>query len=162
MTLIQWYHKSRLLLSIPRVLSTSNISKKCLLETDTGSDPVTIQTIDPTKGHRLLGVRLALDGNFQDEFIYRSNQSRRMAGCLANSSATIQDAYMIYSFGYCPAILYCSPLTYFSQSQCDAIQRPFINALLPKLRINWHIKRAIVWGPVIYGGLGIKNMATEQ
>ena len=34
--------------------------------------------------------------------------------------------------------------------------------LLPKLRLNRHMKRAVVWGPTQYGGLDLKHMETEQ
>ena len=58
--------------------------------------------------------------------------------------------------------MFCAPVTYFSRNQYDAIQRPFINTLLPKLRLNRHTKRAIIWGPSKYGGLQIKDMYVEQ
>ena len=69
---------------------------------------------------------------------------------------------MIYVFRYCPAVFSCIPLTHFAPEQCKAIQSPFINALLPKLCVNRHIKRAVVWGPKKYGGLELANMETEQ
>ena len=69
---------------------------------------------------------------------------------------------MIYVFRYCPAVFYCIPITYFTSAQCKQIQTPFINALLPRLRINRHVKRAVIWGPAFYGGLELKHMETEQ
>ena len=69
---------------------------------------------------------------------------------------------MIMAFRYCPSIFYCLPITYFTAAQCNKIQGPFMTALLPKLRINRHMKRAIIWGPRKYGGLGFKHMHTEQ
>ena len=85
-----------------------------------------------------------------------------MALRLERWAASPVDAYMIYVFRYCPVVFYCLPLTYFTTSQCNAIQSPFLNVLLPKLRINQHIKRYIVWGPWKYGGLSLAHMATEQ
>ena len=85
-----------------------------------------------------------------------------MAARLEALNATPIDAYMIYVFRYCPAIFYCIPVTYFTHNQCDSIQSLFMNVLLPKLRINWHVKRAVVWGNMKYGGLKLKHMATEQ
>ena len=85
-----------------------------------------------------------------------------MAGRLSNSMATPQEAFMTYSFQYLLAITYCLPITTFSKKECDKIQKPFINALLPKLRIKRHMKRAIIWGPMKYNGLNIKDLYTKQ
>ena len=123
---------------------------------------VDIELLQPTEGRRLLGVRLAADGSSDTEFAHRLEQSKSLAGQLSNSAATTQDAYMIYTFRYCPAVFYCIPISCFTKAQCEKIQAPFMNALLPKLRMNRHIKRDIVWGPKKYGGLELSHMATEQ
>ena len=68
---------------------------------------------------------------------------------------------MIYGFRYCPAVFYCIPISYFTIEQCNTIQSPFMNALLPKLCINRHVKRDVVWGPKKYGGLELAHMETE-
>ena len=146
---------------IPVLKTVEQLPGSCVLQ-GTDGKPVTIKKVQPTDGHRLLGVRLAADGNFKDEFIYRREQAETIAGRLTNSNATSQDAYMIYAFRYCPALFYCLRLTYFTKKECDKIQAPFVNALLPKLRINRHIKRAVVWGPTRFGGLNFKDMFTEQ
>ena len=155
------YHKGPKYLGIPRLMRTSDFRESCTIRTTEG-ELVQIQTVEPDEGQRLLGVRIAADGGFKDKHKHRVKQARQMAGKLTNSAATPQDAFMIYSFRYLPAITYCLPITNFSKKQCDDIQKPFINALLPKLRINRHMKRAIIWGPTKYGGLAIKDIYTEQ
>ena len=146
---------------VPQMKTIEELPGACKICDDNGK-LVTIQKVQPSTGHRLLGVRLAADGNLRDDYTYRCEQAETQAGCLRNSSASPQDAYMIYSFRYCPALFYCLRLTYFMQKQCDRIQSPFVNTLLPKLRINRHIKQAVVWGPLRFGGLAFKDMATEQ
>ena len=146
---------------IPVLQTIEQLPGSCDLPNANG-DNVSIQKVQPTDGRRLLGVRLSTDGNLKDEFVFRREQAETQAGRLYNSAATPQDAYMIYAFRYCPAVFYCLRLTYFSKGECDKIQAPFINALLPKLRINRHMKRAVVWGPTRFGGLNIKDMYTEQ
>ena len=81
---------------------------------------------------------------------------------LERSNVSPVNVYMIYVFRYCPGVFYCLPLTYFTRDQCTTIQAPFINALLPKLRINRHIKHNVVWGPRKCGGLNLPHMETEQ
>ena len=120
---------------VPRMKTIEELPGTCQLRDDDGNT-VAIQKIQPSTGHRLLGVRLAADGNLKDEYTFRCKQAATQAGRLRNSSATPHDAYMIYVFRFCPALFYCLRLTYFTQKECDRIQAPFINVLLPKLRIN--------------------------
>ena len=110
----------------------------------------------------MLGVRLAANGNCTNKFRTRKSQSEKFAVQLAQSGASPVDAYMIYVFCYCPGFFYCIPITYLTPAQCHQIQSPFMNVLLPKLRINRHVKQAVVWGPTKYGGLDLKHMETEQ
>ena len=90
-------------------------------------------------------------------------KSETLAGRVENSTATPVDAYMIMAFRYCPIIFYCLLVTHFTEAQCNKIQGQFMNAaLLPKLRISRHMKRATIWGPVKYGGLAFKDVHMEQ
>ena len=50
----------------------------------------------------------------------------------------------------------------FTTKQCEAVQSPFMNVLLPKLCINQHVKGAMVWGSMKDRGLELKHMATEE
>ena len=53
---------------------------------------------------------------------------------------------MISSIGY------CLPITQFTDAQCDKIQQPGYNAILPKLGFNRHFPRAVIFGPAKYQG----------
>ena len=93
----------------------------------------------------------------------RKEQSEKMASQLSMSLATPVDAYILYIVRYCPAVsFYYIPISHFTTEQCNAIQSPFMNALLPKMFINRHVKRAVIWGPKKYRGLELAHMATEQ
>ena len=146
---------------IPVLKKLDQLPGECIVR-GTDGKPVTVKQVQPSTGRRLLGIRLSTDGNFRDEFIYRRDLAETQAGRLTNSTASPQDAYMIYAFRYCPALFYCLKITYFTKKECDKIQSPFINALLPKLRINRHLKRDVVWGPTRFGGLAFKDMSSEQ
>ena len=71
-----------------------------------------------------------------DEFRAQKSQSERLAAQLAQLKASPVDAFMIYVFRYCPAVFYCIPIMYFTPAQCKQIQSPFINVLLPRLRMH--------------------------
>jgi hypothetical protein len=46
--------------------------------------------------------------------------------------------------------------------QLQKIQAPLMHTILPTLGYNRHTPRALVYGPIQYGGLGIHNIATGQ
>ena len=92
------YHKGPKYLGIPKLKPQSKIHGSCTMVCPESNEITHITTVDPSKGHRLLRVRLAADRNCLDEFYFRCQQSRKMAGRLENSAATPQDAFMIYQF----------------------------------------------------------------
>ena len=87
---------------VPRLKTGNDLPGAYTLIADDGT-LVTIQKVQLSTGHRLLGVRLAADGNFWDEYVFCCQQAETQAGRLQNLSATPHDAYMIYTFHYCPA-----------------------------------------------------------
>ena len=75
---------------------------------------------------------------------------------------TRREAVTVYRSYYRAKFEYCLPITTFSKQQTALIEQPCINALLPKMGYNRHFPRALVFGPVQYGGLGIKNLYYSQ
>ena len=57
---------------------------------------------------------------------------------------------------------YPLPVTTFIQDQLNEIQKKFIFLLLPKLGMNRHTPRAIVYGPATYGGREILDLRILQ
>jgi len=50
----------------------------------------------------------------------------------------------------------------FTELQCNRIQSPAINALLPKLHLNRKTARSIIHGPTLYGGMNLPHLFTSQ
>jgi hypothetical protein len=59
-------------------------------------------------------------------------------------------------------IRYPLPVTMFTAKQCIQIQKPFVNAILPKIGLNRKTPRALVFGPKSLGGLEIMDLRVEQ
>jgi hypothetical protein len=53
-------------------------------------------------------------------------------------------------------------ITTFSSSDLEKIQHPFIHLLLPKLGLNRHTPRALIYRPQFRGGWGLVNLEKEQ
>jgi hypothetical protein len=52
--------------------------------------------------------------------------------------------------------------TSLSMDECKEIQKPPVNAIIPKMGINRNTKREVVFGTTNYGGLGLTHLVTVQ
>jgi hypothetical protein len=121
-----------------------------------------IQRLNPDKGTRVLGVRLAMDGTFNDEYKFRLSQSTKMARLLYQLYLSPLDAYMVYETRFRPALEYLLAITTFTTEQMLQIQKPFIYLLPPKIGMNKHTPRAIIYGPRYRGELGLQSLDEKQ
>ena len=118
---------------------------------------VNIKRQEPTKGRKLLG-----DGNFKEEFEHRLQQSKTLAGRLKGAPLKPDEVNQVYYTRYKPSVGYCLPITTFTDNECNKIQSQFYKVALPKMGMNRHMPRAVIYGPRRYGGLEYTDMATEQ
>jgi hypothetical protein len=63
---------------------------------------------------------------------------------------------------YMPSLGYWTPATKLTKKDCEEIQRPVVDAILPKLGIARPAPRAIVFGTSQFGGLGLTHLAVLQ
>ena len=101
--------------SCPQMLDTVSQNGDCLIFDGEIDDYKVVEKLGPAQGQKLLGARLAADGNCTDEFKARKAQSEKLAVQLSQSGTSPVDAYMIYVFRYCPAVFYCIPVTFLHQ-----------------------------------------------
>ena len=69
---------------------------------------------------------------------------------------------MIHSIHYKPKINYALHHTQFTSARCSDLQKPVVNALLPKMGFSRKTARAIVYGPRRLGGLEFIHLEREQ
>jgi hypothetical protein len=69
---------------------------------------------------------------------------------------------MAYSSYYMDSLSYGTTATSLNIKDCDAIQKPVVNAILPKMGVNRHTANTVVFGTRKYGGLGLDHLATVQ
>jgi hypothetical protein len=60
------------------------------------------------------------------------------------------------------SISYGTSLTSLNLKECEELQRPVVNAILPEMGINRNTSRIVVFGTIKYGGLGLDHLATVQ
>ena len=111
---------------------------------------------------RQLGVRLSMDGNDNEEYVFRLEQSKALAGKVLASPFKRKDAEIMYRERWLASVGYCLPITQFTLKQSKAIQSPFFNAILPKMGFNRHFPRDVILGPAKYQGKQLDDYATFQ
>jgi hypothetical protein len=67
-----------------------------------------------------------------------------------------------YNSFYMPSLGYGVPATILTKEECEAIQRPVVNAILPKMGIARSAPSKVVFGTKQYGGLGMTRLAALQ
>lgn len=147
---------------IPRLRKPDNIIPRVrLTQSETGEANI-LTCVDPSKGIRTIGVRIAPNGNWNDEFVHRLSQARSLARQLRSSTLSRSASAIAYSMFIAPSIEFPLSVTGFKEVESRTIQAPLLAALLPKLGFARHLPRTVVFGPVEYGGLGVHSHYTEQ
>jgi hypothetical protein len=78
------------------------------------------------------------------------------------SSLWRSESDVAYNSFYLPSLGYGMCATTLSFQECEDIQRPVINAILPKMGINSKAARAVVFGTAQFGGIGPDHLSTIQ
>jgi hypothetical protein len=81
---------------------------------------------------------------------------------IKGSSLTRQEALMSYIQYLLPKLRFQPPVLSLTQSECDKLTSMIMSALLPKLHVNRHTARSIIFGPECYGGLSLPNLYITQ
>ena len=147
-----------------KIETAKDFKGKIGMENTEGGERTTqyLGRLEPNQAERVLGVRLPLDGNMREEFKFRCQQVSEFSSKIRDAPLTHHDAWIIYESRYRAIIRYPLPVSMFSNKQCHTIQKPFINAILPKMGINRHTPRAVIYGPKSLGGLEIMDLRIEQ
>jgi hypothetical protein len=111
---------------------------------------------------RTLGVRIALAGNWTDEYEHRQLQARDLALKIAGSSIAQETARVIYRMMVCPKLEYPLAVTQFSQKECDAITSPVLHACMSKMGYNPNMPKEVIYGPQELFGIGYHDYFIEQ
>jgi hypothetical protein len=67
-----------------------------------------------------------------------------------------------YNAFYMSSLGYGTRAMTLSKKDCEEIQRPVVNAILPNMGIAWNAPRALVFGTAQYGGLGLTYLTALQ
>jgi hypothetical protein len=68
----------------------------------------------------------------------------------------------VYNSFYLPSIGIGTPATTLTQQEYCNIQKPVVNAILPKMGINRKAHRSVVFRTAQFGGLGLEHLAAYK
>jgi hypothetical protein len=145
-----------------RLLQPHEQHKCILLLSRATSSTSGIKSKAPEAGHRNLGFNITGDGKSSAHKKVMSKKALLFGEAIMGSSLWRSESAVAYNFFYLP-ILGCGMcVTTLSLQECEDIQRPVINEILPKMGIHRKAARAVVFGMAQLGGLGLDHLATLQ
>jgi hypothetical protein len=113
------------------------------------------------EGHRTLGFQISGDGKCNAQ--KKTMKEKSIYGeAIYSSTMWRGESSMAYNAFYMSSLGYGTPSTTLSMKDCEEIQRPVVNAILPKMGIARTAPRAVVFGTAQYGGLGCTHLAALQ
>ena len=127
-----------------------------------GSKQEKLGRLDPDQAERVLGVRIPLSGSMSSELRFRKKNLKTFCTKFFNAPLSTYEAHLAYQTRYKPISTYPYPVTSFTSSELEAIQKCCIPLLLPKLGINRNMPRCVVFGPRKIGGRQIIDQKIEQ
>jgi hypothetical protein len=147
---------------VSRLATTRGTPSALSLTAGTSNTLEAVPRIEPTQAFRTLGVHLAASGSQVKQAAILHSHSEAYRDSIQSASLTPTEAYWSYMMFLRPRLNYPLPCCSLTQQQCRHIQAPALAALLPKLHLNCHTPRVVLFGPSRYGGLEIPELYTDQ
>ncbi len=116
----------------------------------------------PDEAVRLLGVQIAMDGNYKVElglFVQRNN---RYVQALQQCNLTNREAGIVYKQCYLPMVSYPLPATNIPPDLLHRHQAKATTVFLAKMGYRRTMPRAVVYAPKALGGIGFLHLGYEQ
>jgi hypothetical protein len=114
------------------------------------------------EGHRTLGFHMSGDGKCEAHKKVMIDKALLYSNAIHNSTMWRGESAVEYNSFYMPSLGYGVPATTLTKEECEDIQRPLVNAILPKMGIVRSAPRKVVFGTKQYGGLGLTHLAALQ
>jgi hypothetical protein len=114
------------------------------------------------EGHRTLGFQISDDGKCTAQKKAIKEKAILFGEAVRSNTLWRGESGMAYNAFYMPSLGYGTPATILMKKEYEEIQRPVVNAILPKMGIARTSPRAVVFGTAQFGGLGLTHLAALQ
>jgi hypothetical protein len=115
-----------------------------------------------TQGHRTMGLHLTRDGTSSAHKKIMKYKAKEYSEAIIRSILNRGEGLLAYNSYYMVSLSYGTAATSLDIKECEEIQRPVVNAILPKMGINRNTARSVAFGTRKYGGLGLYHLAAVQ
>jgi len=132
------------------------------LTTGYSNEAEEVPRLEVSEAFRTLGVYISPSGNQMQQIKILRRHTQQYYATVSTSTFTAEEAYLSYMTYLRPQITYPLPCSTLTQTQCRHIQAPALAAFLPKLHLNRHTPRAVIFAGPRYGGLSIPELYTDQ
>jgi hypothetical protein len=133
-----------------------------LTEGDKVDCQISVPQLSVHDTYRTLGVRISPSGATQQSFKVLFAKAHDYQAKIITSKLPREAALLSYNMYLLPKLGYPLPALTFSEIECQRLQSPTLAAFLPKIQLNSHIARSIVFGSTRFGGLGIRSLYSIQ
>jgi hypothetical protein len=113
----------------------------------------------PEEGHRTLGFQISGDGKCTAKKKAMKEKAILFGEAIKSSTMWRGESGMAYTSFYMPSLGDGTTATTLTKKDCEEIQEPVVNAILPKMGIARSAPRAVV---LQFGGLGLTHLAALQ
>ena len=121
-----------------------------------------IQRFEPHEAQRTLGVLFAPDGNNKQQLITLQGKAQKWASCIRVAHLQANEKWISYRSVLKPSLLYPLPTHRCSAKDLAPIQKIIDREIIHSQHLNISFPRAVLRGPLEYGGLGIPSLHSEN
>jgi hypothetical protein len=116
----------------------------------------------PNEGHRTLGFFMTGYSKCSARKKVMTEKASLYATDIHCSSVWKGGPGLAYNSLYLHSLGYGTPSTTLTQQECYSIQKPVVNAILPKMGISRKSHRSVVFGTAQFDGLGMEHLSAHQ
>ncbi len=124
--------------------------------------PTILNYLPPHQPNEGLGFLLCPDGNQLPQFQSLLTAVRKLCSSINCSFLNEDETRQALRQRLVPKLTYVLHTTSFTPIQCGAINTIIGKTFLPRLRLNRHYPRAVLYGPIIYGGMAFPELHSLQ
>ncbi|KAI2490272.1 hypothetical protein MHU86_24293 [Fragilaria crotonensis] len=118
--------------------------------------------LSPYASHKTLGHYKDPAGTQREQYRQLKSKSDNSVEFLYQCSLTPEEAWTFYYACYLPSIGYPLANSHFTAAQLNNIQRKAMSIIIAKCGYNRNTKRAIIYGPLEYGGANFRRLYDQQ
>jgi hypothetical protein len=144
------------------ILQGGQVGPKLTIRTGDRTKIVDIPSKSVFEAHKTLGTWQDPNGSLKKEERVKRKQSDQHGVIIQISAMVRHEAWTYYFAIYITSVGYSLPVCHFTRHRLDHIQRKAMNAIFSKCGFNKNTKRAILFGPSVYGGANFRHLYTEQ